>query len=133
MHDVRQPQVVDVSTSKTGKHGHAKANITGIDIFTGKKYEDVAPTSHNLAAPLVKRTEYQLVDIDDSDTTEDGAICSLMNPETGETLDDLRIPSDEEYNNLREAHKEDKKDLLVMVLEAMGQRKVLSQFTMKDR
>ena len=31
-------KVIEYSTSKTGKHGHAKAKITGLDIFTGKKY-----------------------------------------------------------------------------------------------
>lgn len=29
------PQVVDVSTSKTGKHGHAKCAFVAVDIFTG--------------------------------------------------------------------------------------------------
>ena len=29
-------KIIDISTSKTGKHGHAKANYVGIDIFTGK-------------------------------------------------------------------------------------------------
>ena len=42
---------MDISTSKTGKHGHAKANITAIDIFTGKKLTEVKPTSANLYAP----------------------------------------------------------------------------------
>jgi hypothetical protein len=41
-------QVVDVSTSKTGKHGHAKCNFTAIDIFTGKKLEDMCPSTHNV-------------------------------------------------------------------------------------
>jgi translation initiation factor 5A len=36
----RPCKVVGYTTAKTGKHGHAKASITGIDIFTGKKYED---------------------------------------------------------------------------------------------
>ena len=34
-------KVIDVSTSKTGKHGHAKINITGIDIFSGKNIKKV--------------------------------------------------------------------------------------------
>ena len=37
-----------MSTSKTGKHGHAKCNFTAVDIFTGKKYEDMTPSSHNV-------------------------------------------------------------------------------------
>ena len=41
--DNRPCKVVGYTTAKTGKHGHAKAKITGIDIFTGKKYEDSVP------------------------------------------------------------------------------------------
>ncbi len=41
-------QVVDVSTSKTGKHGHAKCNFVCVDIFTGRKYEEMTPSSHNM-------------------------------------------------------------------------------------
>jgi len=127
-------KVVDISTSKTGKHGHAKANITALDIFTNKKYEDVAPTSHNLAAPVVKRSEMQLMDIDDNDVNEDGSIASIMNPETGETVDDLRVPTnDPEYAPMIEALKADNKDILVTVLEAMGIRKIQAQFVQKDR
>lgn len=65
-------QVVNVSTSKTGKHGHAKANFTATDIFTGKKLEDVIPSTHTTSVPVVSRNEYQLLDI-----AEDG-FCSLL-------------------------------------------------------
>merc|ERR1712110_341696 len=57
-------KVAEVSTSKTGKHGHAKAHIVALDIFTAKKYEDLCPTSHNVSVPNVKRTEYQLLNAD---------------------------------------------------------------------
>merc|ERR1712137_1482847 len=78
---------VEVSTSKTGKHGHAKAHIVAIDIFTGKKYEDLCPTSHNLDVPFVKRTEYQVIDADE----HSGEVSLLL--ENGETKNDLNLPT----------------------------------------
>ena len=57
----RPCKIVDMSTSKTGKHGHAKVHLIAIDIFTGKKLEDLCPSTHNMDVPVVKRNEYQLV------------------------------------------------------------------------
>ncbi|XP_035547006.1 eukaryotic translation initiation factor 5A-like isoform X1 [Juglans regia] len=65
----RPCKVVEVSTSKTGKHGHAKCHYVGIDIFNGKKLEDIVPSSHNCDVPYVSRTDYQLIDI-----SEDGFV-----------------------------------------------------------
>ncbi|KAI5354020.1 hypothetical protein L3X38_006915 [Prunus dulcis] len=36
-------QVAEVSTSKTGKHGHAKCHFVGIVFFTSKKLEVNGP------------------------------------------------------------------------------------------
>lgn len=33
----RPCKIVEMSTSKTGKHGHAKVHLVGIDIFSGKE------------------------------------------------------------------------------------------------
>lgn len=127
------PQIVDYSTAKTGKHGSAKAMYVGIDIFSGTKHEDTAPTGANTAAPVVERTEWLLTDVNDDDANADGAIAGLLNPETGETRDDLRVPDDKEYANLREALLADEKDVFVTVIEAINRSKILPEFVQKDR
>merc|ERR1712190_468043 len=82
----RPCKCVEVSTSKTGKHGHAKAHIVAIDIFTGKKMEDLCPTSHNLEVPFVKRTEYQVLGAEAGDDH-----VSLLDGDN--TKDDLTLPN----------------------------------------
>ena len=47
-----------------GKHGHAKAHIVAVDIFTGKEVEDLYPCTHNIIVALTKREEYQVMTAD---------------------------------------------------------------------
>ncbi|RDX91341.1 hypothetical protein CR513_26696, partial [Mucuna pruriens] len=113
----RPCKVVEVSTSKTGKHGHAKCHFVAIDIFTGKKLEDIVPSSHNCDVPHVNRTDYQLIDI-----SEDGFVSLLT--ETGGTKDDLRLPTDENLlSQIKEGFSEGK-DLVVSVMSSMGEEQI---------
>ncbi|KAH3900403.1 Eukaryotic translation initiation factor 5A-2 [Saccharomycodes ludwigii] len=113
----RPCKIVDMSTSKTGKHGHAKVHLVALDIFTNKKLEDLSPSTHNMEVPFVKRTEYQLLDIDDD-------FLSLMTME-GETKDDVRAPEGELGEQLQAAFDEGK-DLNVTIISAMDEEACIS-------
>ncbi|THU55633.1 hypothetical protein C4D60_Mb11t08620 [Musa balbisiana] len=113
----RPCKVVEVSTSKTGKHGHAKCHFVAIDIFNAKKLEDIVPSSHNCDVPHVTRTDYQLIDI-----SEDGFVSLLT--ENGNTKDDLRLPTDETLlPQIKDGFAEGK-DLVVTVMSAMGEEQI---------
>jgi translation initiation factor 5A len=118
----RPCKVVDYSTAKTGKHGHAKASITGIDIFNGKKYEDSLPTSANVEVPNIKRTEWQVISIDDE------SYVTLMDPK-GVTRSDLKCPEDTEddveLSGKLKAAVEDGAEVYVTVLAAMKIEKIV--------
>ncbi len=117
-------KVTAVSTSKTGKHGHAKCNFTALDIFTNKKYEDIIPATHNTTVPFVTRKDYDLIDISD-----DGFL-SVMDEE-GEMREDVKLPEhpDSYARDLQDAFEkaqEAGKTLSISVLSAMGHEQVMS-------
>lgn len=109
-----------VSTSKTGKHGHAKCNFTAIDIFTGKKYEDIIPSTHTAHVPFVVRKELSLVDI-----SADG-FCSLMD-DNGDVREDVHLPDypDNFGREIQQAF-EAGKTIGVTVLSAMGHDQIVA-------
>ncbi|KAF8154083.1 initiation factor 5a [Crassisporium funariophilum] len=113
----RPCKIVDMSTSKTGKHGHAKVHLIAIDIFTGKKLEDICPSTHNMDVPNVRREEYQLVNIDDG-------FLNLMTND-GTAKDDVKVPDSDLGKEIMAAF-EDNKDLLVTIISAMGEEQAIS-------
>ena len=117
-------KVVDFSTAKTGKHGAAKAMVTGIDIFTAAKLECTFSTGDNVDAPVVNKTEYTLINIDDE------GFVTLMT-DAGETKEDLKLPEGDEWlkdvvTKTKEIFEAGKNECLVTVLSALGQEKIIS-------
>ena len=58
-------KVTETSTAKPGKHGSAKVILKGKDILTSKVYECTFHAGDMVDAPIVKRTEYTLLNLDD--------------------------------------------------------------------
>ena len=114
-------KIVETSTSKTGKHGHAKSKITAINIFTGSKVEDVLLSSHIVDCPFVKKKEFELVSIDDN-----GFVTYL--DENGDYVQDLKLPGKDELHEFVEDLKADfDKGLNIMltICESMGKSQIL--------
>ncbi|CAF0933246.1 unnamed protein product [Adineta ricciae] len=114
----RPCKIMEMSTSKTGKHGHAKIHMVGIDIFTGKKYEDICPSTHNMNVPNVKRVEYSLIDIDNE------GYVSLMD-DSSDTRSDIKLPEGDLGQEIRT--KFDQGDQLkITVLQALGEEAIIT-------
>ncbi|KAK3390475.1 eukaryotic translation initiation factor eIF-5A [Podospora didyma] len=112
----RPCKIVDMSTSKTGKHGHAKVHLVAIDIFTNKKLEELCPSTHNMDVPVVKREEYQLINIDDG-------YLNLIDA-NGNEKNDVKLP-DSEYGEKAQAFFDDDKDTMITIQTAMGEQGVV--------
>jgi translation initiation factor 5A len=119
-------KIVEMTTSKTGKHGHAKVKFVGVDIFTGKKYQELQGSTHAMDEVIVVKSEYTVMDIDD-----DGNITSL-DDEDGEGPP-LQIDTDPNTEN--EVHKAlwedfqnlpDDKEIVIGVTTAMGAEAIQS-------
>jgi len=115
----RPCRIMEMTTSKTGKHGHAKVHLVGIDIFTSKKYEDLCPSTHNIDVPNVNRSDFQLIDISD-----DGFV-TLMN-EKGDTRDDLRLPEGELGEKIRSEFGKEDTSVIITVLSAVGEESIIA-------
>jgi len=115
----RPCRIMEMSTSKTGKHGHAKVHLVGLDIFTNKKYEDLCPSTHNIDVPNVTRNDFQLIDVSDD------CFATLMN-DKGDTRDDLRLPEGELGQKIREEFVREDITVIVTVMAATGEECIIA-------
>ncbi|XP_067898913.1 eukaryotic translation initiation factor 5A-1-like isoform X4 [Heterodontus francisci] len=113
----RPCKIVEMSTSKTGKHGHAKVHMVGIDIFTSKKYEDICPSTHNVDVPNVKRNDYQLIGITDG-------YLSLLT-DNGEIREDLKLADSDLGKEILQRY-DAGEDLMITVLYAMNEEAAIA-------
>lgn len=122
----RPCKIVEMSTSKTGKHGHAKVHMVGIDIFTGRKYEDICPSTHNMMVPNVSRKELGLIDLSDDNFT------TLLDDANNETRSDIKLPAGELGEEIRRKF-ENEETVKCTVLKAMGEEAILSYKIESDK
>jgi len=120
-------KVSDVSTSKTGKHGHAKCHFVAIDIFTGKKMEDLVPAGHTTSIPFVKKDEYQCIDCDEDD------FVTFMTAD-GDTRSDVKLPRSQGGVEIPGADKlsqqivdwlKEEKEFYIIVQSACGKEQIM--------
>jgi translation initiation factor 5A len=113
----RPCKIVETSHIKTGKHGSAKCNITGIDIFNGKKYKIVCGAKSNVDVPLITRTEYQFIDLNES-------TLSFLNDSK---IDEIQVPP-ERLDEIKKKYlsKDDDQQTvcIVNITSAMGERSI---------
>ena len=79
-------KVTDTATSRPGKHGHAKVNLTAVGIIDGKKRNIIMPGHDKVEAPIIEKKNAQVLSIS-------GNNANVMDTETYETFD-IAIPED---------------------------------------
>jgi translation initiation factor 5A len=112
-------KILSISVSKTGKHGHAKCNFLATDIFTGKKLEDMIPSTHGTMVPNVTKSDWEIIDIEGDELT-------LMD-EGGNQKTDLNLPTypQEMAQQIRDAWNGGENQVIVSVQAAVGQEQVI--------
>eukprot|EP00932_Pfiesteria_piscicida_P000906 SRR837773.10889.p2 GENE.SRR837773.10889~~SRR837773.10889.p2 ORF type:complete len:185 (-),score=48.04 SRR837773.10889:9-521(-) len=127
----RPCKVVEASCYQQGKHGSTKTHFVGLDLFTGKKYEELCQTSHSMDVPTVVRSEYLLSCL----CEEDGSV-SVLDLASCELRGDLRLPAralasepteqDAQLERSILAGYRAGSDVMVVVLAACGQEKIVA-------
>ncbi|MEM2080686.1 MAG: translation initiation factor IF-5A [Candidatus Bathyarchaeia archaeon] len=84
-------RIVDITKSKPGKHGSAKARIVAIGIFDGQKRQFVKPVDSNAEIPIIDKRPGQVFAINPNSI-------QIMDLETYEYVD-APIPEEEDLKD----------------------------------
>lgn len=106
-------KITDTATSRPGKHGHAKVNLTAVGILDGKKRQLVMPGHDKVEAPIIEKKSAQILSVI-------GNNANVMDMETYETFE-MEIPEE-----LKEDVKEGKEVLYWTIMGAKVMKQVKS-------
>jgi translation initiation factor 5A len=81
-------QAVEVTHSKPGKHGSAKARIVGMGLFDGSKHTILNPVAANIEIPMIEKKTAQVLSVTGNNMVQ------LMDMQSYESME-LPIPSGE--------------------------------------
>lgn len=101
-------RVVEIESSKSGKHGAAKMRITGIGVFDGQKKVFLCPGDADVEVPIIDRKNVQIMSVN-------GKTAQVMDSQTYEMFD-IDIP--DEFKDTAVSGKE------AEIIEAMGRKKI---------
>lgn len=101
-------RIVQIESSKPGKHGAAKMRITGIGVFDGQKKTLLTPGDADVDVPIIERKNALVMSVN-------GSSAQVMDTNTSEMYE-LAIPA--ELVGQLDSGKE------VEILEAMGRKKI---------
>lgn len=100
-------KIIDITTSKPGKHGASKARIECVGMFDGVKRSMVAPVTEKCKIPMIDKRKVQILNISNNQA-------QVMDMETYQNFE---IPvSDSEKAALSPGAE-------VLIMEAMGKMK----------
>jgi len=111
-------KVVEVARSKQGKHGSAKVSITALDIFTGRKYEDLYPSSKNVEVPEVAKIELEVLGVDAAGRLQ------VKQLKDGKPYQPVPVPNDEMGERIRSLMTA-RANVVVQLQCAMGKEKIV--------
>jgi len=99
-------KILNITTSKPGKHGEAKARIDAMGLFDTQKRSIVHPVKHKVGVPMIDKRTAQVLSIA-------GSTAQLMDMATYETFE-LPLPEDMTLEPGKE----------IQYMEALGRRKI---------
>lgn len=102
-------KIVEITTSKPGKHGEAKARIVAIGVFDNQKRSVVYPTKHKVKVPIIEKKTAQILSI----SQREGLFMDM------ETFEQFSIVIPDEFMDSAKSGVE------VEYWESMGKRKLM--------